>query len=53
MNYLLDTHAILLYAQGNHELSQKAKAIMENEQCFYSIASFWEIELSDFFGQLI
>ena len=45
MNYLLDTHAILLYAQGNQELSQKAKAIMENEQCFYSIASFWEIAI--------
>ena len=52
MNYLLDTHAILLYAQGNHELSQKAKAIMENEQCFYSIASFWEIAIKQKLGKL-
>ena len=52
MNYLLDTHAILLYAQGNHDLSQKAKAIMENEQCFYSIASFWEIAIKQKLGKL-
>lgn len=52
MNYLLDTHAILLYAQGNQELSQKAKAIMENEQCFYSIASFWEIAIKQKLGKL-
>ena len=52
MNYLLDTHSILLYAQGNQELSQKAKAIMENEQCFYSIASFWEIAIKQKLGKL-
>jgi len=52
MNYLLDTHAILLYAQGNQELSQKAKAIMESEQCFYSIASFWEIAIKQKLGKL-
>lgn len=52
MNYLLDTHAILLYAQGNQELSQKAKAIMENKQCFYSIASFWEIAIKQKLGKL-
>ena len=52
MNYLLDTHAILLYAQGNQELSQKAKAVMENEQCFYSIASFWEIAIKQKLGKL-
>ena len=52
MNYLLDTHAILLYAQGNQELSQKAKAIMENEQCFYSYASFWEIAIKQKLGKL-
>lgn len=52
MNYLLDTHAILLYAQGNQELSQKAKVIMESEQCFYSIASFWEIAIKQKLGKL-
>ena len=52
MNYLLDTHAILLYAQGNKELSQKAKAIMESEKCFYSLASFWEIAIKQKLGKL-
>lgn len=43
MKYLLDTHAILWYAQGSAELSLKAKNIMDSEECFYTMASFWEI----------
>ena len=30
MKYLLDTHAILWYAQGSAELSLKAKNIMDS-----------------------
>ena len=40
MKYLLDTHAILWYAQGSDELSSTAKTLMENEECFYSMALF-------------
>ena len=39
MKYLLDTHAILWYAQGNEELSKNALSLMETEECFYSMAS--------------
>ena len=52
MKYLLDTNAILLYAQGNKELSQKAKTIMESEKCFYSMASFREIAIKQKLGKL-
>ncbi len=52
MKYLLDTNAILLYAQGNKELSQNAKTIMESEKCFYSMASFWEIAIKQKLGKL-
>jgi PIN domain nuclease of toxin-antitoxin system len=45
MKYLLDTHAILWYAQGSDELSKTALSLMENEECFYSIASLWEIAI--------
>lgn len=52
MKYLLDTHAILWYAQGNNELSEKARSIMESEECFYSMASFWEIAIKQKLGKL-
>lgn len=52
MKYLLDTHAILWYAQGNNELSEKARSIMESEECFYSMASLWEIAIKQKLGKL-
>ncbi len=52
MNYLLDTHIILWYAQGSNELSQKARTIIEGERCYYSIASFWEIAIKQKLGKL-
>ena len=52
MKYLLDTHTILWYAQGSRELSQKVKTIIENNECFYSIASLWEIAIKQKLGKL-
>lgn len=52
MKYLLDTHAILWYAQGSQDLSNTAKTLMENEECFYSMASFWEIAIKQKLGKL-
>ena len=52
MKYLVDTHAILWYAQGSSELSSIAKTLMENEECFYSIASLWEIAIKQKLGKL-
>ncbi len=52
MRYLVDTHALLWYAQGSDELSQTAKSIMEREGCFYSMASLWEIAIKQKLGKL-
>ncbi|MBO4387575.1 MAG: type II toxin-antitoxin system VapC family toxin [Treponema sp.] len=52
MKYLLDTHAILWYAQGSSEISQKARSLMETEECFYSMASLWEIAIKQKLGKL-
>lgn len=52
MKYLLDTHAILWYAQGSDELSSTAKSIIENEDCYYNIVSLWEIALKQKLGKL-
>ena len=45
MKYLLDTHTILWYAQGNTEISEQVRSLIESEECFYSIASLWEIAI--------
>lgn len=52
MNYLIDTHALLWFAQGSKELSKKALQLMENEECYYSIASLWEIAIKQKLGKL-
>ena len=52
MKYLLDTHTILWYAQGNDELSKYALSLMESEDCFYSIVSLWEIAIKQKLGKL-
>lgn len=47
MKYLLDTHTFLWFLSANPELSQKAREIILNQEnsCFISIASFWEIAI--------
>lgn len=44
-NYLLDTHTLLWFINGDSSLSKNAKAIIKNfnNNCFISIASIWEI----------
>ncbi len=45
MNYLLDTHTLLWFINGDASLSENAKAIIKdyNNNCSISIASIWEI----------
>jgi PIN domain nuclease of toxin-antitoxin system len=47
MNLLLDTHAFLWFLEGNNELSNKARASIENPENakFISIASIWELAI--------
>jgi PIN domain nuclease of toxin-antitoxin system len=54
MRVLLDTHAFLWFLDGNSELSNQAKAVIENTECekYVSIASFWEIAIKSSLGKL-
>ena len=47
MNILLDTHILLWAITGNEKLSEKAKALIMNQDTmvFYSVASIWEISI--------
>lgn len=45
MPVLLDTHAFLWWCQDSPELSPNAREIMSEQDCFVSLASFWEIAI--------
>lgn len=45
MKYLLDTHALLWYLFDEEELSSTAKELINNEFCYYSKVSLWEIAI--------
>lgn len=45
MPVLLDTHAFLWWCEDSPELSKNARRTIAAEDCFVSIASFWEIAI--------
>lgn len=45
MKYLLDTHALLWYLFDDSSLSLTAKEIINNEFCYYTKLSLWEIAI--------
>ncbi|MBR3732388.1 MAG: hypothetical protein IKN25_07030 [Spirochaetales bacterium] len=45
MKYLLDTHALLWYLFDNENLSGTALNIINNEVCYYTKVSLWEIAI--------
>jgi PIN domain nuclease of toxin-antitoxin system len=54
MAYLLDTHALIWFLEGNEHLSAKAKKIIndENADIYLSIASLWEMAIKISLGKL-
>lgn len=54
MNILIDTQAIIWFAENNAHLSNQARAAMEDtgNDCFISMASFWEISIKINLGKL-
>ena len=46
-NYLLDTHALLWFLEGNSKLSTRANNLIltQPQNCFFSVASLWEITI--------
>lgn len=47
MKLLLDTHALIWFAEGDPKLSATAREILENEanSVFYSVACIWEMAI--------
>ena len=54
MNLLLDTHAFLWFIAGDANLSKDARSAMEDENnsCYLSVASLWEIAIKVSLGKL-
>jgi len=54
MNLLIDTHVLVWFITDNRKLPKKTKTIIENKKnnCFVSIASFWEIGIKNSIGRL-
>ncbi|GAB3181099.1 type II toxin-antitoxin system VapC family toxin [Telluribacter humicola] len=55
MKYLLDTHTLLWFLEGDTSLSQIAIELIENEEHikYISIASIWEISIKHSLGKLL
>jgi PIN domain nuclease of toxin-antitoxin system len=55
MRLLLDTHAFLWFIEGNLNLSDSTRQLIEDEnnQRFLSIASRWEISIKVSIGKLV
>lgn len=53
-SYLLDTHILLWFLEGNQNLSSQARQIIQDtaNPCFVSIASIWEIVIKLKLGKL-
>ena len=53
MKLLLDTHILLWAAEGSTQLSNTAKALIENpeNQLYFSSASLWEIAIKNTLGR--
>lgn len=54
MNYILDTHTLIWFLEGDTSLSTKALNAIEDEenQIYISIASLWEIAIKLSLGKL-
>ena len=50
--YLLDTHIILWFFQGNLGLPKDICTIIETKRCFYSHISLWEIAIKQKLNKL-
>jgi PIN domain nuclease of toxin-antitoxin system len=47
MNYILDTHTLIWFLNGDNRISEKSREIIENQDNikFVSIATVWEIAI--------
>lgn len=54
MNFLIDTHGLIWFINGDNQLPSHAKHFIKdiNNKCYISIASIWEIAIKISIGKL-
>ena len=54
MKILIDTQSIIWFAENNAQLSKEARTAIEdtNNNCYISMASFWEMSIKMNLGKL-
>lgn len=54
MNYLIDTHALLWFIDGDERLSERARALIKNKtnRIAVSAACLWEVAIKSSIGKL-
>lgn len=54
MKALIDTQSIIWFAENNRQLSATARAFLEDKgnECYVSMATFWEISIKTNLGKL-
>ena len=54
MNYLIDTHILIWFIEGDEKLSKKAQALIANpaNNIYISQASLWEMTIKISIGKL-
>ncbi len=54
MDYLIDTHAVIWFITDDRQLPTKTKKLIEDSKnnCFVSVATFWEIAIKHSLGRL-
>lgn len=54
MNYLIDTHILIWYLEGDKKLSEESKSLIDNaeNEVYVSIVGLWEIAIKISLGKL-
>jgi len=50
--YLIDTHILIWSLYDSSLLSENTKKVLEEEECYVSIASLWEMSIKSSIGKL-
>lgn len=52
MAYILDTHALIFFGEGDKRLSARIRSLIAEKEAFVSFATLWEISIKNSLGKL-
>lgn len=52
MAYILDTHALIFFSEGDHQLPETVQELIKNGKSMVSMATLWEISIKHSLGKL-